>query len=231
MILALDTSASPLLLALWDMERDSLAAEVLLDNTATHGSLLLPAFKWLSSHWPDKKLRAIAVCVGPGSFTGLRVGIASAVGLAYAWRLPMIPLSSLELPALSYGPVAGATVWVINDARQHMVYAAPFQWQRDKLLRLAPDGAASLERLRQVLTPPALLLGSGAALYGETLAGEGISLGNMDMPLRPGLLAKQAACCWKEGVKVSPWQIKPNYCRPSDAEKRFLLPLEEYNLL
>ncbi|MDR1396987.1 MAG: tRNA (adenosine(37)-N6)-threonylcarbamoyltransferase complex dimerization subunit type 1 TsaB [Desulfarculales bacterium] len=231
MMLALDTSASPLLIALWDMERDSLAAELLLDNAKTHGSLLLPALQWLTSHWPDKKLRAVAVCVGPGSFTGLRVGVASAIGLAYAWNLPMISLSSLELPALSHGPVAGATVWVINDARQHMVYAAPFQWEGDKLLRLAPDGAASPERLRQLLAPPALLLGSGAALYGETLTGEGIILGNTDMTPRPGLLARQAACYWREGVTVSPWQIKPNYCRPSDAEKRFTLPLEEYSLL
>jgi tRNA threonylcarbamoyl adenosine modification protein YeaZ len=157
MLLALDTSTAQLRIILWDLERDCLGAEMLLDSAATHGTTLLPGLQWLLQRFPGRQAQGIAVCVGPGSFTGLRIGLASAMGLAYAWNVPLLPLSSLELAALNYG-VSPHTVWVINDARHNMVYAAPFKWQDKQLIRLAPDKAASPERLRQALIPPAILL-------------------------------------------------------------------------
>jgi tRNA threonylcarbamoyladenosine biosynthesis protein TsaB len=231
MLLALDTSAAPLRASLWDLQADRLRAEILLDNSATHGTTLLPGLHWLMAQFPHHKAKAIAVCVGPGSFTGLRVGLATALGLAYAWELPMIPLSSLELTALAYGPCPG-TVWAVNDARQHMVYAAPFKWDDDQLIRLGPDSAARPERLGQLIVPPASLVGTGIAAYRETLSGAGIALAEeARLPFRSGLPAQQATGYWRQGVSVSPMQLQANYCRPSDAEKRFARPLENYNLL
>jgi tRNA threonylcarbamoyladenosine biosynthesis protein TsaB len=230
MLLALDTSAALLRLSIWDLQRDCLSAEILLDSPATHGTTVLPGLQWLMKHFPGREPRAIAACAGPGSFTGLRVGLATAIGLAYAWNIPAIPLSSLELAALAY-ETSPDTIWVVNDARHNMVYAAPFKWREGQLIRLAPDSAASLERLRAAITPPAIVLGSEIHLR-EILSGEGIRLADkITLPFRAGLLAQRAAWYWRQGVTVSPMQLKANYCRPSDAENRFAQPLEDYNLL
>jgi tRNA threonylcarbamoyladenosine biosynthesis protein TsaB len=231
MLLAFDTSSAWLSMGIWDLERDCLGAEMLLDSSATHGTTLLPGLQWLLGRFPGQTPQGIAVCAGPGSFTGLRIGLASAMGLAYAWDVPMLPLSSLELAALNYG-LSPDTIWVVHDARHNMVYAAPFKWESNQLIRLAPDRAASPERLARALAPPAIVLGSGARQHWKTLSRAGLALaGESSLPVRPGLLARRAAWYWRQGVRVSPMDLKANYCRPSDAEKRFNRPLENYNLL
>ena len=228
MLLAFDSSASPLTMALWDTENERLAAELMLDSNS--GSSLLPGIDYMLSHFPGRGLRALAVCTGPGSFTGLRVGLASAQGLAFALDIPVIPLSSLEILAFAAGCRPGM-VWAIVDARQKTVYAAPFTWEQGRLRRLAPDGAASPERLRELLKPPACLLGSGAELYARLLTTPGISVMPLTAAPRGATLIELARPRLLSGQTIAADALKPNYCRPSDVEARFNLPLEEYNLL
>ncbi len=230
MILSLDTSASQLLLALYDAKQKKMAAELMLDSPLTHGQSLMASVNFLLAQLPGAKLSGLGVCVGPGSFTGLRVGLATVQGLAFALGLKVAAISSLEIMAMSFGPLPH-TVWAIMDARQNMLYAAPFIWQKGELRRVAGDGAASLDRLKELIVAPACLLGGGALLYGEQLAGPGIEIMPEFKPARGLVLAELSNMAFARGLLMEPEELRPNYCRPSEAEARFGLPLESYNLL
>lgn len=225
MILCIDTSSAQLILALYDSNSNQLNGELLLEPP-THGQALVPAMDFLLGQF-KQQLSGIAVCVGPGSFTGLRVGLATAQGLAFSLNLPVVGISSLELLAANQGEMEH-TVWALIDARQKMLYAAPFAWQDGQLVRLAQDGSASVERLLELIEKPACLLGSGALAYADQFSGFSII-----EPRRPSgeTLARLAIKAFAQNQYIDPQALKPNYCRPSDAEARFGLPMEQYNLL
>ncbi|MEW5911654.1 MAG: tRNA (adenosine(37)-N6)-threonylcarbamoyltransferase complex dimerization subunit type 1 TsaB [Thermodesulfobacteriota bacterium] len=176
-------------------------------------------------------LGGLAVTLGPGFFTGLRVGLATAQGLALGLDIPAVGVGSLRLLAEA-APEGAGTIWAIADARRGLVYAAAFAWEGGRLLRRQEDVAITPERLAQRLEPPALLLGSGARLYADTLLGPGRELAppELDLP-DPGRLALIGARRLAQGQGAGPEDLKPRYCRPSDAEVRFGLPLDEYRLI
>ena len=89
----------------------------------------------------------LAVSIGPGSFTGLRIGLSLAKGIAYAGGIGIAPISTLE--ALSWAAAAspGELVWATLDARMKEVYAASFVCTRDGIVRRTPDEALAPERL------------------------------------------------------------------------------------
>lgn len=228
MILCVDSSARELVLALWDSEKQQLKAELWLDGPLTHGQMLMPSIQFLLQQTKGE-ISGLAICVGPGSFTGLRVGLATVQGLAFSKNLPIVGLSSLQIMAANQGELPH-TVWAIMDARQNMLYAAPFSWQDGQLLRLAEDGAARVERLLELIDKPAFLVGSGAMTYAEAFQQAGLTV-QPARTVRGETLARLAAQAFMRKEQVSPEQLKPNYCRPSDAEASFGIPLEKYNLL
>ncbi len=231
LVLAIDTALAGGGVAL---ARDGeLLAEVFWQVGATHSRLLLPAVENLLELAGESResLEGVAVCAGPGYFTGLRIGLASAQGLALGLGIMASPVSSLRLLALGAACHQGV-IWAVADARRGLVYAAPFRSGPAGLQRLAPDAAMAPERLAAAIEPPALLLGDGARLYAAQLAGSGATLAPeaFDRP-RPGNLALLGARRLSEGRGVLPQSLAARYCRPSDAEVRFGLPLDEYNLV
>lgn len=124
-LLALDTSTSTGGAALW--EDGTIQGEVLLEVAATHSERLLPAVNSLLRDvgWEGSSLSAIAVAVGPGSFTGLRIGVTTAKALAYGWGLPVIGVSTLEAMAWQLAGRRGVVAPIIN-ARRERVYAAAY---------------------------------------------------------------------------------------------------------
>ncbi len=139
------------------------------------------------------------------------------------------------------------TTWAVLDARRGLVYAAPFRLAEGgggaeggeggeggagSLERLDEDAALGPERLSGLIQGPALLVGEGARAYAAELAGPGRELAPAwaDVP-RPGLLALVGHERLVRGGGLPPEQVRPRYCRPSDAEIRFGLPLDEYRLL
>jgi tRNA threonylcarbamoyladenosine biosynthesis protein TsaB len=216
-ILALDTSSRAGSAALLDDDR--LIAAHQLDVSATHSERLLPAVDRLlaDAGWTIGDIELLACAKGPGSFTGLRIGIASAKGIAVAAELPLVGVNSLEATAQALAFAAGPICPMI-DARKRQVYAALFQ----------PNGAGGLQRLRDdVSTPagpwaaglgePCLFVGDGAELYREEIRAA-----------RPdAIVAPMALCCpraasvgWlgRRAFLAGEKGLVAHYVRPSDAE-------------
>ncbi|MGD8561729.1 MAG: tRNA (adenosine(37)-N6)-threonylcarbamoyltransferase complex dimerization subunit type 1 TsaB [Desulfarculaceae bacterium] len=207
--------------------------EVMLNASATHSRRLVPAIDFLLKQAGKgrKDLQGLAVTIGPGFFTGLRVGLATAQGLALGLGLPVCPVSSLRLLAEGLAGWRGR-IWAVADARREMVYAAAFSSQNSGLERLEADAAMPPARLAQALEPPALLVGDGARLYEQELALPQVELAPAwaDLP-RPGLLALLGGRRLARGGGLAPEELKARYLRPSEAEVRFGLPLDEYRVL
>lgn len=231
LILALDTATQAGGAAL--AEDGKLIGEVMLASDATHSRRLFKTVEFLlqGAGCGREDLDGIAVTMGPGYFTGLRIGLATAQGLALGLDLPLAPVSTLRLLATSTAR-SGATIWSVLDARRGLVYAAPFRLGDDGLERLAEDAAMSPQRLAGEIQGPAILVGDGAKVYADELAGPEREMAPewAGMP-RPGLLALLGHEKISSGQGIKPEEVSPRYCRPSDAEIRFGLPLDEYRLL
>ena len=124
-IIGIDTSTAAGGVALAESGR--LVAEYTLQLTATHSERLMPALQQVMADagWEGSSVDAIAVVLGPGSFTGLRIGVATAKALAYTWQIPVVGVSALTALAWQVG-WAGQVVVPMVDARRQTVYTQVF---------------------------------------------------------------------------------------------------------
>ena len=190
----------------------------------THSATLLPmAEQLLASTGTDKAaLDAVAVARGPGSFTGVRIGVAAVKGLCWALEKPAIGVSTLE--AMAWNGVSlgeGALICCCMDARRSQVYNALFAIKDGRPERLVPDRALSLAELAGDLASRAaapFLTGDGAALVSEYL-------GDRAMPhtLARGVLLHQSAWGVCMAAQDRPPEnagaLLPVYLRLSQAER------------
>jgi len=168
------------------------------------------------------EVAAVAVDVGPGLFTGLRVGIATAVSLAQALGVPMIPVPSLDLMAFPARWTSKVIVPAL-DARRGELFTALFrkvpggvQRVRDANVCMPEELSAELEALDE----PALLLGDGALRHAEAFAGlRGIEMAEQGLanPSARALVQLAHARAMREEF-VQPWELEPIYLRQPDAE-------------
>ena len=170
----------------------------------------------------------IAVAAGPGSFTGLRIGVAAAKGLAWPGNKPCAACSTLESMAWPLAFYPDAVIVCAMDARRKQVYNALFQTNGEKLERLCPDRAIGLEELGEELKKiekRKIVVGDGAKLCYNTLRSQGI-----DLELAPEALRQQSA--WgvaraaveqiQAGALVKGKDLVPVYHRLSQAERERL---------
>ncbi len=151
------------------MGEAGLIAEYRLHVEVRHSERLLLAIDRLltDSGTAVADLDAIAVSIGPGSFTGLRVGLATAKGLAMGGRKPLVTVPTLEAIA-SLFPYSNALIAPMLDARRQEVYWALFDTQAGRPDRLHPEAATSPEALLEAighLDQPVLFVGEGAEKY------------------------------------------------------------------
>ncbi len=208
-------------------------AEYVLNVQATHAERLMPAVaRLLEDALPQGRPDGVAVVMGPGSFTGLRIGVAAAKVLAYAWRVPVMGVSSLEALAWQAGAYPGL-ICPMLDARWGHVYSAAYRGRPgpvpappepvlepahrplDAFLRAAEELAGQL---------PPLLLGDGLNAYEATVRGllddrwVGPPAGGE--LLRSGSVATLGRRLLLAGQGQDPFQLTPLYLRPSEAEAR-----------
>ena len=132
-LLAIDTSTPACSVAL--QQPDGIRQEMTLE-ARRHTEVLLPRCdRLLQGQAPE----GIILSAGPGAFTGLRVGASAALGLACAWNIPILPLSSLALLAATAANHQEATVLAVLDARMHAVYAGFYHVAPGHIEALAPD--------------------------------------------------------------------------------------------
>lgn len=165
-------------------------------------------------------LDAFAVTVGPGSFTGVRVGIALVKGLAYATGKPVIPLSSLELLALN-AMDSDLPVCTLLDARRSEVYSALYRFA-DGMRLVRPEMAVPPAELLDELAGPTLFIGDGALRYHDLIAerlgsNAHFAAAHLHLP-KASAGAALALTRLKGSMTVSASALEPSYLRLSEAE-------------
>lgn len=167
-ILAIETSTYSSSIAV--LEDTKVMGEYYFDVGPSHTEKLVPSLDWLLKELnvPKSDLDIIAVSLGPGSFTSLRVGISTAKGISYSLGIPVIGVSSLKVLALNviHTPY---DICSLIDARRGEVFAALFRSSNGELKRLTEDMVMSPEQLLDVIRGKTIFVGSGALLYKDFL--------------------------------------------------------------
>ncbi len=203
-----------------------LLAEVNLERGRTRGEVLVPAAAAMLDDLglAPQDLEAYAVGLGPGSFTGLRTGLAFVKGLAIANPRPTIGVPTLEVMALAAGAHVGAVLPVI-DARKGEVFTALFVSDGEgEVKRESDDQAITPEGLAELAPGPVLVLGDGLSRFAEeikSVLGDRATMApESTWPPRASLVGKLALPRLTRGESDPIDTMVPLYVRQSDAELR-----------
>lgn len=228
-ILGLDSSG--LVASVAVVENDELVAEYTTNYKKTHSQTLLPMLEELKSmiELDLDTIDAIAVASGPGSFTGLRIGSATAKGLGLALDRPLVEVPTLEGLAWNlYG--TDRIVCPLMDARRNQVYTAAYEFQPLQegfaLRTIIAQSPMDIEVILEKLTGmgrPVIFLGDGVPVYGEIIRGKcGIpyafaAAGNNRQ--RAASIAGLGSVYYSQGRTVAAALHQPEYLRKSQAEQ------------
>ena len=224
LILAFETSAKAASVAL--LEDGKLLGESYQNTGLTHSQTLMVMAEELLSQCGKtvQDVEATAVAAGPGSFTGVRIGVAAAKGFAWGREIPCYGVSTLEAMALSLGIFQGY-VCPCMDARRSQVYNALFYVNHGEIRRVTEDRAIALAELAEELKKleePVFLVGDGANLCYNTLSE---SVPNLVLPPEHRMHQRAsgvALAARKQAVAGNPGDANglcPNYLRLSQAER------------
>ena len=225
-IIAIDSSGLVATVAI--ATEDSITAEYTINHKKTHSQTLLPMLSAISdmTELDLDTVDAIAVAAGPGSFTGLRIGSATAKGLGLAMKKPIIEVPTVDALAMNMWGIADV-ICPIMDARRSQVYTGLYEFGADnELITLHEQYAEDISVVASEINDigrPVTFLGDGVPVYREII--EKI----IKVPVRfapphmnrqrAGALACLAARYYKEGKTVSAADHKPQYLRVSQAER------------
>ena len=223
-ILAFETSAKAASVAITD--NGKLLGESYQNTGLTHSQTLMVMAEDLlkACNLTAKDVEAVAVAAGPGSFTGVRIGVAAAKGFAWGGELPCYGVSTLEAMARNLGVYQGYVVPAM-DARRNQVYTAIFRAEKGILSRVEEDMAISLAELGEKIknfSEPVFLVGDGAVLCYNTLLEEipGLVLPpEHRMHQRAAGVALAAQVLADAGDPGNGAELTPNYLRLSQAER------------
>lgn len=226
-ILAFETSAKAGSVALF--ENDKLLCEQYANTGLTHSQTVMVMAQQAMENCglAPKDIDAVSVAAGPGSFTGVRIGVSAAKGFAWGREIPCYGVSTLDAMARQLG-VYNGFVLPVMDARRQQVYTALFSVKDGALERLWEDKAISLEELKKelkILEKDIFLVGDGASLCYNTLKDEVPNLvfpPEHRMHQRASGVALAALALIEKGEQGDANTLTPNYLRLSQAERERL---------
>ena len=224
-ILALDSSG--LVASAAVVEDDVTVAEYTVNYKKTHSQTLLPMLDEIKrmTELDLNTVDAIAIASGPGSFTGLRIGAATAKGLGLALDIPIIPVPTVD--ALAYNLYGSEKlVCPLMDARRNQVYTGLYTFEGSALVTVEPQCAVDIAEIIDKINTfgkAVVFLGDGVCVYQERIA----ELTKVPYDLAPACCNRQRAACvaalgeklFRSGIVQSAAQHAPNYLRLSQAER------------
>jgi tRNA threonylcarbamoyladenosine biosynthesis protein TsaB len=220
-ILSIETSTKVGSVAI--MEDEHLIAEYILNVVSTHSERLLPSIDQIlkDSQLTVRDIEGFAVSLGPGSFTGLRIGISTVKGLALAAEKGVVGVPTLDVLAHNL-MFTRLLVCPLLDARKGEVYTALYQGDGSgRLEKLTPDLAIKPEELLTRIKEPVIFLGDGVEAYRDKLrSGQDNCLfapAYLNQP-RASVLASLGLEKFRRGHIFKEDEIQPLYCRLAEAE-------------
>jgi tRNA threonylcarbamoyladenosine biosynthesis protein TsaB len=204
-------------------DKEQILGVMTISVKLTHSEGLMPAIDSLlqQTRISQQDLSAIACVVGPGSYTGLRVGIATGQGLALNQNLPCVGLSSFDVLSWAF-PYTPHLFCPLLPARKGWLYARIYEWLGDAPTPVTEELYIEPDELIKYVNRPILFYGPGLAPYAtelhDMLGDEYLSVGNSFELPRADLLAELAYRKIKHGDSIAPEAMLPHYLGPSQAE-------------
>ncbi len=223
MILAIDTTTFTGSIAL--LKDTKLIAEVDIDSSSTYSERLLPAVDFLlkTNQLSIQDMDGFAVSVGPGSFTGIRIGLSTVKSFSYASGKPVAGVSTLKALAEKLRRSQAHLLCPLLDAKKGEVYAALFESKGDKLLEVVPQGAYSPDRFFSLLPSHRIIsfIGNGVEVYRKKIFQYFKDKARLSH--RSAFIAHEIGLLGYEMLKkkkgVSSEKLEPLYFRKSQAEE------------
>ena len=224
-VLGIDTSTSSGSVGL--IEDEEVISEYLLDIPVTHSERLLGAIEFVlrEARCPIEQIEGWAIALGPGSFTGLRIGVSTVKGLAFATGKPVAGISTLDALASQIAPTP-YLVCPILDARKKEIYMAFYRYEEGGSLRRQSEyQAIPPNDLVRKIKEQTIFVGDGVRTYGDFLLNR---LGSFTiLPSSPfhvshgSMVAKLGMELLKKGEHLNLSAFSPLYVRPSEAEMKW----------
>lgn len=225
LILGIDTAAAPCCAAVYDTDKQQTLGSVVINNKLTHSVTLMPVVSDLlrNSGITTEDIDLFAVANGPGSFTGLRIGISAVKGMAFTASKPCAAVSTLEAMAYNVAMCDGVVCASI-DARCNQVYTATFLNDNGTVTRLTDEECLKADELAARLSEydgDIILVGDGAQLVKKAADEQGIDTRLAPDPLRfqTGYGVCLAAM---NAEQITPEQLMPMYLKLPQAQRELM---------
>lgn len=217
MLLSVEASAVTASVALTD--GDKIIKSEFKNTGLTHSESLLPMIKSVLGDIPVSDLDGIAISAGPGSFTGVRIGVSTIKGLSFTNNIPCYSISTLEAIANNF---ENGIICAVMDARRMQFYNALFKVEKGIVERLTEDRAISIEDLKNEVKDfdEFIIAGDGAKLCFENIDLENAVLADEDMIYQNAVGVSKASVNKKP---ICPKELMPIYLRQSQAERELKL--------
>jgi tRNA threonylcarbamoyladenosine biosynthesis protein TsaB len=205
---------------------DMLIAESRINVKVTHSERIMTEMNRMleSSGLEIGDIDVFAIAIGPGSFTGLRVGLSTIKGLVYATGKRLVAVPTLEALAWNL-PFSRHPVCPLLDARRKEVYAGIFKWADNSFARIMEEQAVRLDDLLLKIKEPTIFTGEGSALYRDGIIN---AIGDRALFAQPQIMAPSPSSVAYLGMRKAqrgefdnPVSLVPLYLRRSEAEIKF----------